>query len=301
MASAAAAAEDPHFFVELADKSHALLLPFGVNKDQSIFLQRDHSPKLDALPKLVAEGGYTSIVLMSHGWNTTPYDGRAMYKDWFSNLQAVNAAAAGGKLGAKPLYIGIYWPSIILAPTWESYIANPKIVEDATKLDAKQIAARIAEASDKPEDAERIERALTGGERGVLEELMNSPPVALDSDEVLPTLASLGNDAVKKELKTAVEGKALNQMVPSGSPPLASLAQNLTLGPMKKLSGEIGASKALQAFLKEQAFASGVPVHLQGHSLGCKVMLEAVANYTRNNPGGPRPRSLTLIQVGAGD
>ena len=80
--------------------------------------------------------------------------------------------------------------------------------------------------------------------------------------------------------------------------PTRPLVQALSLRPMKKLTGEIGASRALQAFLKEQAFACDVPVHLQGHSLGCKVMLEAVRVHEESRAAGaPHPQSLTLIQA----
>ena len=93
-----AAVPDKHYFVALKGALSAhqvLLLPFR-DKDGSISLHPAHSPKLDRLPKLVQEERYTSIVIMSHGWNTTPYDGRLMYRYWFSHLQEANAAVADG-------------------------------------------------------------------------------------------------------------------------------------------------------------------------------------------------------------
>ena len=310
-----AAVPDKHYFVALKGALSAhqvLLLPFR-DKDGSISLHPAHSPKLDRLPKLVQEERYTSIVIMSHGWNTTPYDGRLMYRYWFSHLQEANAAVADGdKLGVKPLFIGIYWPSIILAPTWDSYIAEPTIKEDTAVLTPEEMAQRLALRGMR-DLGERLKRSLEGGdmEQKVVDELMHAAYVSLDGEALAATSLADGSRSdvdkkkVKERLMGAVRGDSeLTYLMTAGKATVANkavgLAQNLTLGPMKKLAGEIGASAVFQTFLMEQAFASGVPVHLQGHSLGCKVMLEAVLHYTKNNPGGPKPRSLTLIQVSMG-
>jgi hypothetical protein len=62
-----------------------------------------------ALINQIPKTNLTDLIIMSHGWNSTPDHARALYQQWFGMLSSLLPRGSTAKLGT----IGVIWPSMM--------------------------------------------------------------------------------------------------------------------------------------------------------------------------------------------
>src|SRR5215470_2526669 len=77
-------------------------------------IQFDHNGQVDAAARatLLTEipgAGLTDLVVMSHGWNSSPDHSRQLYKQWFGMLDTLVPDGSLAQIGT----LGVIWPSML--------------------------------------------------------------------------------------------------------------------------------------------------------------------------------------------
>ena len=111
-----------------------------------------------AAAAVTAAGGATDVFLLSHGWNNDSLDARSRYLGWISQLLAVRPAVGPGADGFRPVFVGVFWPSMI-APSPAGalpQLAGAPVADASTAAIVDELGDRIGQA-----DADWLTQALT--------------------------------------------------------------------------------------------------------------------------------------------
>ncbi|KIR37782.1 hypothetical protein I313_06512 [Cryptococcus deuterogattii Ram5] len=255
--------------------------------------------QLPALAKHLQEEKYERVFVLCHGWNNNPEATLRLYTRLISGLNEARKSVSA----SKDLYIGINWPSIVLAETWEQYVRRVTASErreapresskddiiDFEQLEKTQQVATFNELSeglhisaetlgvyrkhtdrlkfatfDHRQDLARHDEGIEDGESSAL------------SDSPSPDRIQTAED-YKKELETAFRVSAhIDPLSRMGGLDFLGILRGPTGRMMKKRAASIGCqSHAIRELLAE-LLESGLPVNLLGHSYGCKLLLDSV-------------------------
>src|SRR5205814_6922651 len=77
-------------------------------------IQFDRNGQVDpaaraALLTEIPGAGLTDLVVMSHGWNSSPDHSRQLYRQWFGMLDALVPDGSPAQIGT----LGVIWPSML--------------------------------------------------------------------------------------------------------------------------------------------------------------------------------------------
>jgi hypothetical protein len=271
------------------------------------------SPKTsDALVANLAVKKGHPIIFFSHGWNNDFADAVDLYRKFLSEFEKV--VAAGPIAGPSPIFVGVTWPSI-----WLPSVAGPQMaagVNDPKSTSTDEAVLReLIDILPVTTDRSRL-YALLETERlssNELHELAGFLAPALRSSEEGPkegdasetNIVNALTDIQRREAGQlenedldeigVIGGGEVNDVAPAGLPNLFDPRSALRLASlymMKDRAGKVG-SAGVAALLRAILDQTVVPVHVVGHSFGCKVMLSAAvaaANPTR------KLKSMLLLQ-----
>jgi predicted alpha/beta hydrolase family esterase len=260
-------------------------------------------------------GNFTDIHVFSHGWNNVFNDAVSLYREFWTGYFGIRDQLGLNDASAyRPLIAGIIWPSTALVSEDEKTPAMAgsdyaEIEELASDLSVGQ-AARLREIASYRRDLTR-EEALELAR--ILLPVYNRPdPDAFAS-------AGAGASPVTAEelvdLWTKTQTRTRGRFAdlgggaaplpdgsdgPVGVPTAAGLSDYLdpvkiirtaTVYQMKDRAGTVGAN-GVSRLLRELLSAASAPVHLLGHSYGCRVMLSAICAQELSR----KVRSLLLLQ-----
>jgi hypothetical protein len=259
--------------------------------------------------------GNRPVILFSHGWNNEFDDAAGRYASFMRQLgEHIKTHPLPGE---PPLFVGVIWPS-----TWFSWDTGPAIAagEADGPLQAAEQAARteIADGLSDPASRERLyalldSPALTEEEAEVLAKLVatslaasvkwqsqeGTEAQAPDSDSVLAAFKTMQDRTTPTDGAVLEEGGTLDAPEPA-TLQSAGLLSALDPRPILRLAsvyqmkdragtvGWNGIARLVEDILKN---ATG-PLHVVGHSYGCKVVLSAITGAAM-----PRKvRSVLLLQ-----
>jgi len=286
----------------LVDGKAVHLLP--IDEKGKIVYQFAH-PGFKDVPKWVNEEGYTDVVVMSHGLNNTPTRARLLYRSFLSQLdaqlveKAAQNLAQNGKENSettakKFLYIGLYWPSVVYAETWEQFwkrelkgqdtdpnwrwtrhdpgVPETPVTVNGADLLNEELRRKDGEIQVSVEALEEVDTLFKRATRGV-NELVEGGWAAVST-----TANIIGNAHVA--FTTAIQENGADGIG-------AFWASHI-----KGIAGDVGATAGRDIIGKFRE--TGAKIHLIGHSFGCKLMLEAVRSAGVKADEGVH--SLVLIQ-----
>ncbi|MBP6820132.1 MAG: hypothetical protein KA368_01240 [Acidobacteria bacterium] len=267
--------------------------------------------------KELKNGGYTDVIIMSHGWMGDVPAAIEQYNKWIPNLFTCPAdieAMKAKRPGFKPLYVGLHWPSL----PWGDEESDGSFGFDPQSEVAKIIKATVDDYA-----------ARLGNVRGIRRPLKTIVTAALGEHTTLPDNVRAAYLALGKALgfesgsdKTKIDAgiqnfdpeqmfqEALKQESEDfqvGSFSKTSFFGSL-LSPLRTFSfwemksrarqfGESGGNALLRAIQKTMTDAGReAHIHLMGHSFGCAV----VSAIAAGKPGDTTPQaavdSMTLAQ-----
>lgn len=242
------------------------------------------------------------VILFSHGWNNDFDDATALYRDFLREFELHLTAQHSA---FKPLFVGVLWPSIWLSFDTGMRIAGPTDTK-AAAAEAKYV-TELGAALPTSEERQRLYALLdTGVDSHGARELAlllakalrtgSRSPEATPEDRAVPEVDGLLSAfQAAPAAQVVAEGEDLQPggTIDGGSRaavPMAPEAAGLLglLDPrwplrvasvyqMKDRAGTVGANgvaSLLRGLLGEPAARR--PVHLVGHSYGCKVVLSAL-------------------------
>ena len=99
-----------------------------------------HPEELDVLEKLLADKRPTDVIVVSHGWNNTAGQARALYDRLVDSLVAVRPRIDGARERTF-VVVGVLWPSIQWAEE-ENSGAGAGVEDDVAALE-REISQRI--------------------------------------------------------------------------------------------------------------------------------------------------------------
>ncbi len=217
----------------------------------------------------VKEGGHTSIVVLTNDLGASRSEFALMAIKFFELFDSNRRGKPDtGKIGTNPLYIRLFWPSMIGEQTWESYLQT-SLFQDAALMPNTKLSAH--EIEDLIED----------------ENFMEAARIILNANNMLSH-----DDAARRLAKSML--LRIGEFGPEYRGLDNRLKSVLYLCAMKDRPVAIGQSEAMQTLLVD-LMATGVPLHLMAHSFGATLMLEALKKYPAS-ASGRKPYSLTLIQ-----
>jgi hypothetical protein len=261
-------------------------------------------------------GGYTDVILMSHGWMGDIPAAVAQYDRWLANLYSNDAdieAMKSKRPGFKPLFIGLHWPSL----PWGDEDNGGSFGFDPNSEAGQIIQATVDDYAARLGDTPKI--------RANLETILTA---AIDEHDTLPDDVRAAYESLGTALGFKQDGSAVQDMdVDSFDPDqmfqeaLEQENEDLTTGSFSKFSffgtllsplrtfsfwqmksrarkfGESGANALLRA-LQKVAADSGrdVAFHLMGHSFGCAVVTAMAAGKPEDNTPQAPVNSMTLVQ-----
>lgn len=268
-----------------------------------------------ALIARLKEIGNTPVILISHGWNNDFDDASELYRKFLLQLQHLTAVQPLGR--PAPLVVGVLWPSIWLSfdsglqmaaegafgPTVsEQQIINDiksSLPDDGTRqrfeilmsekaLDADQVRElstllqRAWTASYEPEIGTDASAPTQDEICAALNALPVSVGLAENDDDDLPPTGVIGAGNLGTSASVQPAG-LLNYFDPRWALRLASVYQ------MKDRAGIVG-MKGVSLLLADILDSIDGPLHLVGHSYGCKVILSALTHA-----GSPKNVASALL------
>lgn len=256
--------------------------------------------QVDDVEKLLADKHPTDIVVVSHGWNNTEKQARALYERLIDSFAAVRPRIDAAR-NRKLAVVGVLWPAIQWAED-DSDGAGAGIADDLAALEA-EIAQRIEDpeirarllalaptlegSSEAQEEfVELLRETLPGTSKGEdsagFEALKEAPPT-----EVLD--AARGKSGGLDAAPAAAGGAA--SIDPAGLAPLeggggagffdsiVGAARNLvnvtTYYKMKERAGVVGSKGIADLLDRLHAAAPEAKLHLVGHSFGGRAVTAA--------------------------
>lgn len=276
----------------------------------------------DAAATLLAASSATDVLVVSHGWNNTPADARALYDRLIASIGDVRDEVAGSR-ARRLAVIGVIWPSIRWAPDEND---GAGAAADAGPDDAlrREIDERIASPTRRaelqrlvptlesdPASAARfveilrrtLPRTSTGEDAAAFTALREA-----SAADVLDAARGLGGG---DDPAPAFVGGAAD-IDPAGLAPLtaddvdpgggAGILSSLvdavrgvlnvtTYYTMKDRAGRVGEKGIARLLQRLHAAHPDVRLHLVGHSFGGRAVTAAVAATTAP------VQSLTLLQA----
>lgn len=270
---------------KLGKSPHLFLLPF----DKPIPNTTDVpllAPERSLVNLAKAEEKYTRIVIMSHGWQTSPSAAEKLYRLFFPLLHQTILANNSAE---NPLYIGVYWPSLAGGQTWNDYVDGKDVPTPTEKetLNALESELKAQYPSLGSEDIQGIVSDKKYGDiariaLSLADSDSDDPNSRPSTSDFLTRLARQFRDSTTRAFE-AIKSK------------VSDTSELLQVQVMKNRAALVGSSAEMQKFLK-QALETTLPVHLLGHSFGCRLMLEAVKVARARQPEMRLVTSLTLIQ-----
>lgn len=269
------------------------------------------------LLKELKNGGYTDVIIMSHGWMGDVPAAIAQYDKWIPNLFTCPddiEAMKKKRPGFKPMFVGLHWPSL----PWGDEEDNGSFGFDPQSEVGKIIKATVDDY------AERL-----GNARGIRRPLKTIVTAALDEHSTLPENVRAAYLALAKALKleSGSENAAIDAEVPNYDPEqmfqdaLKQENEDLQTGSFSKVSffgtlmaplrtfsfwemksrarqfGESGGNAFLRAIQKTAADAGReIHIHLMGHSFGCAVVTAIAAGKAGDKTAQAPVDSMTLVQ-----
>ncbi|MFH9724935.1 serine-threonine protein kinase [Streptomyces sp. NPDC017254] len=241
----------------------------------------------------LARQGVTDLVMLAHGWNSSPSGATRLCSDFFEPFPGLLAP------GVEAGYAGVIWPSMMF--TGEPVPDYRALV---TVLPEKEpVLDRLTEllVTAPPEESAFAEfgsllRELTDVSTAADREGAAGPrepvPAFLVADPV--EVCALFTEALAADGDTeAVPVEGFGAGLKRYWKGAREVLRQATYYVMKKRAGQVGAS-GLGPLLGEVARAApGLRVHLVGHSMGARL----VAYALKGLPSGARPvASVTLLQ-----
>lgn len=264
--------------------------------DKGAYVAREQLGELD---QMLADKRPTDVIVMTHGWNNTEGQARALYERLTESIVAVRPRVDGAR-DRRFAVVGVLWPSIQWAEA-ESSGAGAGVADDLAVLEA-DIALRIEDPGIRSRLlalAPRLEGSSAAQEEFV-EVLREALPAASKGED------SAGFDALKEApaaevLDAARGGGALDaapaaaggaaSIDPAGLAPLGAgggagfldsivgAARNLvnvtTYYTMKERAGVVGRKGIADLLERIHAEAADARLHLVGHSFGGRAVTAA--------------------------
>ncbi|MFB7590619.1 serine-threonine protein kinase [Streptomyces sp. NPDC056169] len=234
----------------------------------------------------LARQGVTDLVLLAHGWNSSPSGATRLCSDFFAPFPGLFGP------GVEAGYAGVIWPSMMFTdepvPDYRALVTVLPEKEPVLGRLAELLALAPADEAAFAEFGELL-RELTGvsggaeGVSGVAEPV----PEFLVADPV--AVCALFTEALEGRGAEEGFGEGLKRYWKGAREAL----RQATYYVMKRRAGRVG-EFGLGPLLGEVArTAPGLRVHLVGHSMGARL----VAYALRGLPEGARPvASVTLLQ-----
>jgi hypothetical protein len=244
------------------------------------------------------------LILFSHGWNNDFNFAGRLYGGFLKHLEPILPAAA------KPVFVGIIWPSTLMpgdsgpniagsgpVPAAADEAALEEIAASLEADEAARLRALAARATVSADEAAALAEGAAGA-LGASSAEAGEDPAPPDSAELLAAARRLqaeGDGADRFSDDFGLRGSG-----GSAGANAAGLADFLdprnvlrvfTVYQMKDRAGRVGAGGVHQ-LLSDLLAEDGIRIHAVGHSYGAKVMLSALC-------AGPLPRpldSLLLLQ-----
>jgi thioesterase domain-containing protein len=262
----------------------------------------DHA-QLEAVDELLAQEHPTDVVVLSHGWNNSHLDARALYERLVDSIVAVRGQVSGADQH-QLVVIGVLWPSIQWAADEDSG-AGAGLLDERAALEA-EIAERIEDGAVRVKLLALVPHLESSSEaQEEFLELLRS---------TLPAKSKGEDDAAFEALKTASAQEVIDaarttaqpddaapevggaaDIDPAGLPPLAdeapggggagffdsivNAARNLvnitTYYTMKERAGVVGKQGIAPLLEHIHAAAPDARLHIAGHSFGGRAVTAA--------------------------
>jgi hypothetical protein len=256
----------------------------------------------DRLCKRLSDTKFDHICVICHGWNNTWPNAITLYdaftKDYFEHI---NQAAPDA---SRLLWIGLSWPSAICMTAFEQ---GPLV---AAARDNDEIDFLLDDLPSSVHNRLRELAAMSTLTDNAARELARLVAPATDEEPELPGVAVCTD--VDRLLDDDVEppddpaGNAAPLLSKSTSDPhvagisrygFRDIVRAPTVWRMKDRAGRVGKVGAREFLQRLIAAANTTPVHLIGHSYGCKVMLSGVKHLSVPDGAEPPIDSMLLLQA----
>lgn len=276
---------------------------------------------IDAATGLLAAHAATDVLVLCHGWNSTPAEARSLYERLVTSLVSVRDAVPGSR-GRQFAVIGVIWPSIQWAPDENSGAgAGADTPEDLLRAEIertvqsaaarRRLLALVPRLDGDPEAAAEfvevlrttLPRSTRGEDAGAFRVLRTAPPAEVveamrggGGDDAAPAI--VGGAAVLDLSAPAFSDAAPADAVGGGAGLFSSLidaarnALNIaTYYTMKERAGTVGKKGIARLLEALHTARPGARLHLVGHSFGGRAVT-AATDATRAPVA-----SLTLLQA----
>ena len=281
-------------------------IPFGNGEQVIYFLPFDKQgdllmgahPGVYRIADWIKEGGFTSVKIMSHGWNNTPSHARELYHDWFELLDP----SRDPNSDSKPLRLGVSWPSILASiedgETWEDYLKKGDVGTSGSALSSADLYSFHEASHATPSEAWiQVVASLLASPKDA--KVAAAALSANDYETALQLFASSG------AFSPEVQGGELSADQESTTVYIRELLKQskqhvnmfISFHAMRKRAADVAQGKGFQSILAS-TIGSNVPVDLLGHSLGSRICLHALETARRHKVlhAGRQARSLVLMQ-----
>lgn len=277
----------------------AMSLPYAeVEFDKKgAFVEPEQLKEIDAL---LAQKHPTDVIVISHGWNNTHAQARALYEQLVDSIAAVRGKVTGARQ-RRFLVVGVLWPSIQWAPDEDSG-AGAGVGDSAAELEAE-----IRERVEDPEIADRLIALVpqlegsSAAQEEFLELLRETLPKSTKGEDVAAFKALKEADPQEviaaartlsaEDAAPAAAGGAAS-IDPAGLPPLSDeggaagffdnviqMGRNLlnitTYYTMKERAGVVGKKGVAPLLDHLHDEAHDARIHLVGHSFGGRAVTAA--------------------------
>ncbi|GHI08884.1 serine-threonine protein kinase [Streptomyces cellostaticus] len=258
-------------------------------------------PERDRLLAQVTDQGVRDLIVFAHGWNEDRSGATALYRSFFAPIPALAPKARIG-------YVGVIWPSMRFCdepipdfPRSVAAVAAQAAPGPALDKDTRRalLAAFPGRATVLDQLARMLDEQPAGdqgpAEFGRLVRLLVETPepcAASDTSQEGEPLVFGGDPATAcEEFADALSGLHAEFTLPNPWEGAKELLRQAAYYTMKRRAGTVG-EHGLGPLIGQLA-ASGVRVHLVGHSFGGRL----VAFALRGLPEGVRAvKSVTLLQ-----
>nr|HET6904387.1 hypothetical protein [Ktedonobacteraceae bacterium] len=245
----------------------------------------------------------TDLWILSYGWNTSVEGGDAFYKIWVDLLRS--QIQQSNPPNAYPMFIGVYWPSEILADTnnkpnpapatatRENFIqAYRPIFDPERKQDDAVFAQDFGGVYDFIAAPDLTNQQQVSAFLATLKKYQQEDPHA--DQPVVDNVIDTGADALATMLTTGIN-TIFPKAVGNG---LLDFLRVFSFWTMKGRAGTVGANGLAPFIASFRASAAqnnpALRIHLMGHSFGAKLLTSAVFE-TASFPDAPQPVVDTLI------
>ncbi|MEU5533865.1 serine-threonine protein kinase [Streptomyces sp. NPDC020362] len=260
-------------------------------------------PERDRLLAQVTDHGVRDLIVFAHGWNNDRSGATALYRRFFAPVPGLAPKARIG-------YVGVIWPSMRFCdepiPDFPRSVAATAVPGPALDEDTRR--ALLTAFPDQASAVGRMADLLDGrpGGEGLAEfgrlarQLAGAPqPSAADtSQQGEPSVLGGDTTAACEEFAAALAGLAspgepAGFALPNPWEGAKELLRQAAYYTMKRRAGAVGEHGLGPAIGQLARTASGVRVHLVGHSFGGRLVSFAL----RGLPAGVRAvKSVTLLQ-----